>query len=91
MYPTTTRHTTMRCGYPRHTVNLTLGVRPVHGLFVSLSGHYESKRYDIGGYDVNFNPLPDVTLDPFFILNGYAEYRVIHWLKAVCRRAEYPE
>jgi vitamin B12 transporter len=66
---------------PEHTVNLTLGVRPVHGLFVSLSGHYESKRYDIGGYDVNFNPLPDVTLDPFFILNGYAEYRVIHWLK----------
>ena len=38
---------------PAHTVNLTLGVRPVSGLFVSLSGHYESKRYDIGGYDVN--------------------------------------
>jgi len=66
---------------PENTVNLTLGVRPVGGLFVSLSGHYESKRYDIGGYDVNFNPLPDVTLDPFFILNGYAEYRVIHCLK----------
>jgi vitamin B12 transporter len=66
---------------PEHTVNLTLGVRPVGKLFISLSGHYESKRYDIGGYDVNFNPLPDVTLDPFFILNGYAEYRVIHWLK----------
>jgi vitamin B12 transporter len=66
---------------PGHTINLTLGVRPVRSLFISLSGHYESKRYDIGGYDANFNPLPDVTLDPFFILNGYAEYRVIHWLK----------
>jgi vitamin B12 transporter len=66
---------------PEHTINLTLGVRPVRGLFVSLSGHYESKRYDIGGYDVNFNPLPDVTLDPFFILNGYAEYRLIRRLK----------
>ena len=66
---------------PTHTVNLTLGVRPVSGFFVSLSGHYESKRYDIGGYDVNFNPLPDVTLDPFLILNGYAEYRVLRCLK----------
>ncbi len=44
---------------------------------MSLSVHYESKRYDIGGYDVNFNPLPDVTLARFFILNGYADYVVI--------------
>lgn len=66
---------------PEHTVNITLGVRPLRLLFVSLSGHYESKRYDIGGYDSNFNPLPDVALDPFFILNGYAEYRPLHCLK----------
>ncbi len=66
---------------PAHTVNLTLGVRPIREVFVSLSGHYESKRYDIGGYDVNFNPLPDVTLDPFVILNGYAEFKVSDWLK----------
>jgi vitamin B12 transporter len=66
---------------PEHTVNLTLGVSPTRHLSVSLSGHYESKRFDIGGYDASFNPLPDVTLAPFFILNGYAEYRVIGWLK----------
>jgi len=66
---------------PEHAANLTLGVRPVTSLFISMSGHYESKRYDIGGYDANFNPLPDVTLDPFFILNAYAEYRVIRRLK----------
>jgi vitamin B12 transporter len=66
---------------PEHTVNLTLGVRPAPDLFISLSGHCESKRYDIGGYDANFNPLPDVTLAPFLILNGYAEYRVISRLK----------
>jgi vitamin B12 transporter len=66
---------------PEHAVNLTLGVRPMPVLFVSLSGHYESKRYDIGGYDVNFNPLPDVALNSFFILNGYAEYRVVRRLK----------
>jgi vitamin B12 transporter len=66
---------------PEHTVNLTLGVRPVHALFLSLAGHYESKRYDVGGYDANFNPLPDVVLNPFFILNGYAEYKVLSRLK----------
>jgi vitamin B12 transporter len=61
---------------PEHTVNITLGVRPVSGLYISLSSHYESKRYDIGGYDANFNPLPDVVLKPFAILNGYAEYKI---------------
>ena len=66
---------------PEHTVNVTLGARPVHGLFVSLSGHYESKRLDIGGYDASFNALPDMSLDPFFILNAYAEYRPARRLK----------
>src|SRR5580704_358738 len=66
---------------PEHTVNLTLGVRPMPAFFVSLGGHYESKRYDIGGYDANFNPLPDVALNGFLILNGYAEYRVVRRCK----------
>jgi vitamin B12 transporter len=66
---------------PEHTANFTLGARPCQRLFVSLSGHYESKRYDVGGYDASFNPLPDVKLDPFFILNAYAEYRACGWLK----------
>jgi len=66
---------------PQHTVNITLGVRPVSALYISVSSHYESKRYDIGGYDANFNPLPDVVLKPFAILNGYAEYKVVSHLK----------
>jgi vitamin B12 transporter len=61
---------------PEHTVNVTLGVRPVPALYLSVSTHYESKRYDLGGYDA-----PDVVLNPFAILNGYAEYKVIHWAK----------
>jgi len=61
---------------PEHTINFTVGVKPVTPLYVGISGHYESKRYDIGGYDANFNPLPDATLNPFFILNLYAEYKV---------------
>jgi vitamin B12 transporter len=66
---------------PEHTVNITLGVKPVPDLYISLSSHYESKRYDIGGYDANFNPLPDVVLKPFAILNGYAELKVWRRLK----------
>lgn len=61
---------------PEHTVNVTLGVRPVPALYLSLSTHYESKRYDLGGYDA-----PDVVLNPFAVLNGYAEYKVLGWLK----------
>jgi vitamin B12 transporter len=74
---------------PEHTVNVTLGVRPVKALYIGLTAHYESKRYDIGGYDANFNPLPDVVLKQFAILNGYAEYRLVWWerlkLFAECR------
>lgn len=66
---------------PEHTVNVTLSVRPVPELYLSLSTHYESKRHDIGGYDSYGNPLPDVVLQPFAILNGYAEYKVIDWMK----------
>ncbi|HTR30492.1 MAG TPA: TonB-dependent receptor, partial [Puia sp.] len=75
----TTYHYALRV--PEHTVNLTLGARPVSKLFVSLSGHFESKRSDLGGYDASFNPLPDVTLDPFLILSGYSEYQPTRCLK----------
>jgi len=73
----TTYHYALRV--PEHTVNITLGARPVQGLYLSISSHYESKRYDIGGLDANFNPLPDVVLKPFAILNGYGEYRLNWW------------
>jgi len=61
---------------PEHTINATLGLSPVKNGFLSISGHYESKRYDVGGYQV-----PDVTLNSFFILNAYAEYRPLKCLK----------
>jgi vitamin B12 transporter len=65
---------------PEHTVNVTLGVRPFPELYLSLTSHYESKRYDID-YDAFGNPLPDAVLKPFAILNGYAECKVLDWLK----------
>jgi len=66
---------------PEHTINFTLGLRPHPNFYVGITGHYESKRYDIGGFDANYNPLPDAVLNPFFILNLYAEYKVCRRLK----------
>lgn len=67
---------------PAHTVNFTLGLKPAANCYLGITGHYESRRYDIGGYDpVTFNPLPDAVLDPFFIVNLYAEYKLTKRLK----------
>lgn len=66
---------------PAHTINFTVGVRPLSNFYVGITGHYESKRYDIGGYDASFNPLPDAVLDPFFIVNLYGEYKLTRRLK----------
>ncbi|MEI6949476.1 TonB-dependent receptor [Paraflavisolibacter sp. H34] len=61
---------------PEHTANITLGFQPADQFFVSLSAHYESKRMDLGGYMAK-----DVSLDPFCILNAYAEYKPVSYLK----------
>lgn len=66
---------------PEHTINLTVGVQPLKSLYISAGAHYESKRYDIGGYDAYFNALPDVTLKSFCIFNAYAEYKPNKMLK----------
>lgn len=67
---------------PEHTINFTLGLKPLPNFYLGITGHYESKRYDIGGYDpVTYNPLPDAVLNPFLIFNLYAEYKVVRHLK----------
>lgn len=67
---------------PASTINFTLGLRPIPNLYVGITGHYESKRYDLGGYDpVTYNPLPDAALAPFFIVNLYGEYKLTKRLK----------
>ncbi len=55
---------------PEHTINATLGIQPTKKLYAGISGHFESKRHDIGGYQ-----LPDVSLNSFFVLNAYAEFK----------------
>lgn len=54
---------------PKHSFNITAGVQPLKGLYVSLSGKYVSKRYDIGGYK-----KADIALDSYFIMGAYADY-----------------
>ncbi len=61
---------------PKHNINLTVGYQITPAFYVSVSGKYVSSRYDLGGYDAFFNPLPDVTLDSYFIVGAYAQYVV---------------
>ena len=61
---------------PEHTVNASLGIQPAKKFYAGISGHFESRRYDIGGYQ-----LPDVLLNSFFILNAYAEYKPTKMVK----------
>lgn len=61
---------------PAHQINLTTAYAFRNGLYLSVSGKYSSKRYDLGGYKTN-----DVVLDKYFLLNAYGEYKVKTWMK----------
>ncbi len=61
---------------PKHNINLTAGYSFANGLYISLSGKYVSKRFDVGGWMAN-----DIALDSYFLLNAYAEYKPKRWLK----------
>ena len=61
---------------PANTINASLGFQANPKWFISANAHYESKRYDVGGYDINYNPLPDAVLNSFVIFNAYSEYLV---------------
>lgn len=54
---------------PKHSIHFTAGADIARGLYVSVTGKYASKRYDIGGYK-----KADVSLDSYFILGAYADY-----------------
>jgi vitamin B12 transporter len=59
---------------PANALNITLSIMATKKFLVSLSAHYESTRYDFGGYNASFSPLPDVNLASFYTLNAYLEY-----------------
>ncbi|MBD0289496.1 MAG: TonB-dependent receptor, partial [Flavisolibacter sp.] len=62
---------------PNYQLNVSTGYEFDNGLYVSISGKYSSKRYDLGGYKKN-----DVLLDDYFLLNAYGEYKMTKWMKA---------
>ena len=61
---------------PKHNANLTLSYTVKNNFFVSVSGKYVGKRVDAGGYAVD-----DVLLKDYFIVNAYAEYSPVKYLK----------
>jgi vitamin B12 transporter len=56
---------------PAHTANLTISYQYNNKLNVSITGRYVSKRFDVTGF-----MRPDALLDAYFLVNGYADYRI---------------
>jgi vitamin B12 transporter len=61
---------------PRHNLNVSVGYQATNALFVSVSGKYAGKRYDVGGYQAK-----DILLDSYFLLNAYAEFKFKKYFK----------
>jgi vitamin B12 transporter len=59
---------------PKHNINLNVGYEITNKLLASISAKYVSSRKDVGGYK-----LADVDLKTYFLLNGYAEYKLKHF------------
>jgi len=66
---------------PKHSINITAAYSFSTKFYASISAKYVSSRYDVGGYDSNYNPLPDVSLNPYFLLGAYAEFHVCKYAK----------
>lgn len=61
---------------PGHNFNITASYDFDNGLYISTSGKYVGKRYDVGGYK-----KPDVQLESYFLLGAYAEYKFKKYIK----------
>lgn len=55
---------------PRHAVNFTIGYQFTKKLDASVTARAISKRYDLGGYQ-----MEDVKLDGYFLLNAHIQYK----------------
>jgi vitamin B12 transporter len=61
---------------PNHMVNVKIASSFGSRFFVSVSGRYVSKRFDIGEYQ-----QPDVVLKGYLLVNAFAEYHANKWLR----------
>ena len=55
---------------PRHAINLTLGYQFCKKWEASVTARTISKRFDLGGYQ-----MEDVELDGYFLLNAHIQYK----------------
>ncbi len=55
---------------PKNNFNINAGYQITTDFFVSITAKTVSKRYDVGGYRKE-----DLTLDSYFLLSAYAEYK----------------
>jgi vitamin B12 transporter len=55
---------------PKSNVNLNIGYQFTKDIFASISAKSVSSRYDVGGYQVD-----DVSLNSYFLLGAYAQYK----------------
>ncbi len=61
---------------PAHNFNITAAYNFEDELYISVSGKYVGKRYDVGGYQ-----MPDVQLGSYFLLGAYAGYKFKKYIK----------
>ncbi len=61
---------------PANNFNISAGYQIDSGLFVSISGKYVGKHYDVGNYQE-----ADILLDRYFLLGAYAEYKFKKFIK----------
>jgi len=59
---------------PKHRFSLLAKLQPVENLFVSIQGQYIGDRNDHFYNPANFYAREEVDLNPYFLLNAYAEY-----------------
>ena len=61
---------------PAHNFNITAAYNFKNGFYLSASGKYVGKRYDVVGYQ-----MPDVQLAGYFLLSAYAGYKFKKYIK----------
>lgn len=62
---------------PKHHFLLAVKYQPTDNLFISVQGQQTSERTDLFFNPDNFFAAEEVTLESYFLLNAYAEYRFL--------------
>lgn len=62
---------------PKHHFLLAVKYQPNKKLFISIQGQQTSERTDLFFNPDNFFAAEEVTLEPYFLLNAYVEYRFL--------------